>query len=175
MHDPALEPFDTDELRLVAGVVAVVPGAGVEEAGGQRDRCAVVDGVHGPASVHSGPLRAGHLVPEADPLVDARVRGGVADIPQDRRPVRDRLRLRPRAEPVPEGVHVRVRPHAGVAEQVPRAADRVARFEDRVAAVGERGLDVVCRTDSGQAGADDEDIDVFGHDRRRRISRPSTA
>ena len=50
----------------------------------------------------------------------------------------------------------------GIAEQVPGAADRVARLEDRVALARALGLQVVGGADPGEAGADDQDVEVLG-------------
>jgi hypothetical protein len=55
------------------------------------------------------------------------------DVVADRGAVGDRLAFGPGLERVAERVHVGVRAHARIAEQVPGAADRRARFQDRVA------------------------------------------
>ena len=81
--------------------------------------------------------------------------------------VGDRLVGRPRPEPVAERVHVGVRADARVAEQVPGPAEVVARLEDRVAPPGLRVLQVPGGADAGEAGADDQDVDVL---RRRRLA-----
>ena len=57
-------------------------------------------------------------------------------------------------------MHVRVGADAGVAEEVPRAADRAAGLEDLVAGPGAVGLEVMAGTDAGQAGPDDEHVEV---------------
>ncbi len=55
---------------------------------------------------------------------------------RDRGAVGDRLGLGPRLEVVAQGVHVAVGTDARIAEQVPGAADRLARFEDGVGLLG---------------------------------------
>ena len=49
----------------------------------------------------------------------------------------------------------------GIAEEVPGAADRLARLEDRVALAGAALLQVVGGADAGEAGADDQHVDMF--------------
>ena len=111
---------------------------------------------------HSRPHDA---MAEADVSVDAALARRVAHVVQDRGPVRDRLGVRPRAERVAEGEHVGVRTDAGVAEEVPGPADGVARLEDRVRLARQLVLEVVRRADPGQAGTDDQDIEmVAGHE-----------
>src|SRR3979411_834133 len=97
-------------------------------------------------------------VVEPDVLVDACLRGGSLDVPQDRVAVGDRLLAVPRSERVAQCEHVGVGPDAWVTEEIPRAADRITPFEDRVRRPRTLRLDVVAGTDAGQAGADDEDI-----------------
>src|SRR6266496_4004430 len=84
-----------------------------------------------------------------------------------------------RSEPGAEGEHVRVRPHARVAEQVPGAADGVAGLQDGVGLARERGLEVMRSADPGQPRPDDQDVDVLAHRRaacraRSRFSSPAT-
>src|SRR5205085_10364023 len=115
----------------------------------------------GPLRVVGAPRRAHDLVVEADLLVDPEVAGGLADVVEDRRPVRDRLRLLPRTEGVAERVHVGVGADAGVAEQVPGAADRLARLEDRERLARTAHRQVTACTHTGQTRADDQYVDVF--------------
>ena len=107
------------------------------------------------------PLRGRGAVLEADVPVDAVLgRGLLARSCRIDGPSAIALR-RPRPERVAEREHVRVRADAGVAEQVPGAADGVARLEDRVGLARGTRLDVVGGADARQAGADDEDVEVF--------------
>src|SRR4029079_5773198 len=114
-----------------------------------------------PAGVGRRPLRAHDLVAVADARVDPRLRGGLAHAGEDRGAVGERLGARPRLEAVAERLHVGVRAHAGVAEQVPGAAAGLARLEDRVALAGAAVLQVPGRPDPREAGADDHDIQVL--------------
>ena len=100
----------------------------------------------------------------ADVLVDAVLPRGLAHVGQDRRAVGDGLLVGPRTEPVAEREHVGVRPDAGVAEQVPGAADRrraprAARYD----VPGSRSSRWQAAPIAGQPGADDQDVDVLTH------------
>src|SRR5690606_954098 len=119
-------------------------------------------GGDGPAGVGGGPLGAGDAVVEADVAVDARLGGGVDDVPADRLAVGDGLGAGPGAERVAQGVHVGVGPDAGVAEQVPRAADGAPGLEDGVGGPRAAVLQVVGGADAGEPGPDDQDVEVLG-------------
>ena len=82
------------------------------------------------------------------------------EILEDLLAVGDRVVARPRLERVRERMQVGVRANAGIPEQVPRAADGVPRLDDRERLVRQLRLEVVGRADPGNAGADDEDLDV---------------
>src|SRR5882724_1940520 len=99
---------------------------------------------------------------EADLLVDAVVGGSLADVIQNSRPVGDRLRLGPWLERIAQREHVAVGADAGIAEQIPGAADAIAALEDRVALARAFRLQVIARADAGQPGADDQHIDMIG-------------
>jgi hypothetical protein len=97
---------------------------------------------------------------EPDGPVDAVFLGRLAQVAEDLVRPGDRVLVTPRPELVAERVQVRVRPDAGVAEQVPRAADRPARLEDRVLLPRVLALQVVRGAEAGDPGADDEDVEV---------------
>ena len=98
---------------------------------------------------------------EADFLVDAVLGRGLADVVQDPRPVGDRLRLGPRLERIAQREHVAVGADAGIAEQIPGAADAVAALEDDETLAGALLLQVIARADAGQPGADDQHVEMF--------------
>jgi hypothetical protein len=100
-------------------------------------------------------------VAEADAALDAVVAGRLAHVLEDRRTVGDRLGLLPRAKGIAEGVHVRVRADARVFEEVPRAADALARLEDRVGLLRAFRLQVTAGADARKAGTDDQHVNVF--------------
>ena len=98
----------------------------------------------------------------ADVTFDIVFGGGFADITADVRAVGNRLGLLPRFEFVAQRVHVAVRADAGIAEQVPGAANGVAALDDGEAALGAVFLQVDRRADARQARPDDQHVDVVG-------------
>ncbi len=118
-------------------------------------------GFHAPARVRRRPRRALDPMMIADVLVDAVLGGGLADVIQDPRPVRDRLGLWPRLERIAQREHVGVGTDAGIAKQIPGAADAIAALEDDVALAGAFLLQMKARADAGEAGADDENVEMF--------------
>src|SRR5439155_1964714 len=83
-----------------------------------------------PLRILCRPFGAHDAMVEAGLTVDAVLARGLAHVAEDRRSVRDGLRIRPRAKPEAQGVHVRVGSDAGIAEQVPGTADSAPRLED---------------------------------------------
>ncbi len=127
-------------------------------------RCAVIR----QPRLGAGPRGGDDPVVETDVAVDAGLGRGVLDVLEDGVPVGNRLLAVPGPEGVPEGVHVRVRADAGVAEEVPGAADGVAGLEDGVGGPRALGLEVVGGTDPREPGSDDQDVEVFGQGVERR-------
>ena len=163
VNDRPRESLGSGEVRRIALVVAVVAGAHEQEAAGEPHGLPRVRslGFHRPARVGRRPLGVHHPVVEADPAVDAPIARRVTDVLEDRRPVGDGLGVLPRPKRIPQGVHVGVRADPRVAEQVPGAADGLARLQDRVALPRAVGLEVMAGADPGQAGAHDQHFDVL--------------
>ena len=158
----ALEDVRAGEIGGVALVVVVIATAQEQEVAGQGAGRAVGPGdLDGPGGVLCRPAGADDLAVELDVLVDPVVAGGVAHITQDRGAVGDGLGLGPRLEDVAQGIHVGVRPDAGVAEQIPGAADGRAPFQDRIGATRTVGLQVNGGADSRKARAHDQDVEMF--------------
>ncbi len=168
MNHRALEALAAGEGRAVALVVAVVAGASVQEAAAQPRPLAAVGvfDLHRPASLGARPLGAHGALPEANARLDPVLAGRRADVLEDRRAADQRGVLLPRAERVGEREHVRVRAHAGVAEEIPRAAERVARLDDREGPPGKAPAQVTGRADPREARSHDQDVHVLG----RRVS-----
>ena len=151
------------ELGPVALVVAVVAGVAPQEAAGHLLVLAGVGAldVDGPPGLAGRP-RGGHDPSvEADLVLDPVGAGRRSDVLQDRRAVGDGLVAHPWLERVAEGEHVGVRPDAGVAEEVPRAADGAAGLEDGVGGAGTLRLEVAGAPDAGQPGPQDQYVHVF--------------
>jgi len=176
MDDRPREALGPGERGGVATVIAVVAGAHQQERAGQRQRLAGRGALHGhhPATLLGAPARAGDAMTVADAPGHAVPGRRLADVAQDRRAVGQRARVLPRRERIAERVHVGVRADPRIAEQVPRAADLVARLEDRVAAVGTVAHEMAGGADARQAGADDQHVAVFG-DRGTHAYRGSLA
>src|SRR5438477_6592377 len=94
-------------------------------------------------------------------LVDAVLGRGLAHVIEDARAVGDRLRLGPRLERIAEREHVAVGADAGIAEEIPGAADRITALEDDEALAQTFRLQMIARSDAGEAGADDEDVEML--------------
>ena len=160
MHHAATEVLLARKRWPVSLRVAVVAGADVKEMRAQADPAAIGGalGLDRPAGGAAIPGRADHLVPVADVLCDARLVGGLANVREDRRAIGNCLGASPGLEAVPQGVHVRVGADARVAEQIPGTAHGLPGFQDGVALAGAAVLQLSGGADTGQAGADDQNI-----------------
>src|SRR3546814_14071162 len=87
-------------------------------------------------------------------LADAAFVDDVIAIVEDGGPIGDRLIMLPRFEDETERVHVAVRPDAGIAEQIPGAAQIGAAFGAREAAVGALCLQMASHAAARNAGSD---------------------
>ena len=99
---------------------------------------------------------------EANVFLDASFVRRVLHILENRRPVRDGLRLLPRAKRVAERVHVGVGADAGIATQIPCSADVGAALKNRLALVRTARLQAMRRADAGEDRPDDQNVNVFG-------------
>src|SRR3546814_8192948 len=91
---------------------------------------------HLPARLGAAPVVTDHLAAQANTLADAAFVDDAVQIVEDRGAVGDRLFMLPRLEDEAQRVHVAVRADAGIAEQVPGAAQIGAALDERKAAVG---------------------------------------
>ena len=69
----------------------------------------------------------------------------------------------PRLEPETEGEHIGVGADTRVLEQVPGAAEVLPALQDHIALVRAAVLQMPGRTDAGDTGSHDDDVDKFGH------------
>ena len=160
MHDATGEVVDAIERGREPRGIIIIAAAHVQEAAGQRCGRTFRAGldVERPPRIGGRPGRGEHADAEADVPIDPERGGGVGDIVADRLAPCDRLLARPGSEREAERVHVRVRSDPGIAEQVPGAADRVARLEDRIGLSRALRLHPVGRIDTRQPGTDDQDV-----------------
>src|SRR6185295_16012959 len=107
------------------------------------------------------PRRFLHAMPVADMPVDAVLARRFLYVLEDRRAVGECFYVEPRLEAIAERMHVAVGAHAGIAKQVPRAADRVARFEQHERLCRALLAQVHRGADAGEASADDDDVEMF--------------
>src|SRR5687767_5335275 len=96
----------------------------------------------------------------ADLIIEIELFRRLANILKYRRPVRYRLRIPPRPKPVPQRVHIRIRPHAGIPKQVPRPAHRLAPLKDHKRLPRAAHPQMCTRPDTGQACTNDENVEV---------------
>src|SRR4029079_10218907 len=97
---------------------------------------------------------------EADLAVDAVLARGRANVVEDRLAIRDCLCFRPRPEGIAEREHVGIGAHARVAKQIPRSTDTIARLENSKVPSRTFFLEMACRTDARETGANNQDVDV---------------
>jgi hypothetical protein len=144
-------------------VVAIVAAAQIEEIASERNRLArgFAFRIDGRSRVGGRPCGAGHAMLESNLAMDSVLARCVANVAEYRETIGKGSRIGPRPESVAERVHIGVRPYARIAKQVPCAADRVARLEDRVAPGGATVLQVVFSADSGVTRANHEHIEMF--------------
>ncbi len=155
------EPVHARELGQVALVVAVVAGAGDDPPASEVDDVAGGEplDVERPARLGRRPLDPPHPVPEPHVAAQVLLVDRVVEVVEDRVTVGDGVVFGPRLPRVRVRLHVGVGAHARIAEQVPRAADRVARLEHRERQRRELGLQVVGGADAGHSGTDDDHVE----------------
>ena len=163
VDDGAGKIRNTGKVGSVAAVVPVIAGAQLEEAAGQLPFALGCRDRDGPARIVARPARRGDPLAEADMPIDPGFGGGILQVRQDRRAIRDRLLAGPRPEPIAEREHVGVGADAGIAEQVPGPAQPLAPLQDRKAAAGRQPLEMVRRADARQPGTDDDDVEMLHH------------
>ena len=163
-----LKRFLVREFRPIALLVVVVALAHEEEVGRQRGFALGGVGAHGPAGVRRRPRGIRHPVVVANVTLDVVLRHDFVEVGHDLRCRRDRLSM-PWLEVVAVGVEVAVGTDTGEAEQVPGTALGVATLEDHESLVRACVLEVAGCPESGDAGADDDEVVVVRL--RHRVAR----
>ena len=149
--------------RRVALGMAVVALAHPQEVGGEADRlarcrCRWRRWSRGSSALDQA--RGVDPVPVADVRAEVVLVDHLAHVFQDLRGRRDR-RAGPGLEAVAEGVEVAVRADARIAVRDPGAAEALLRFEHDEAGAGALVGEVIGAADAGDAGADDQHVEVF--------------
>ena len=166
MHHGAVEVLDAREVRGVALVVVVVAVTRRTRTGRGRSLVSRPCSTgHRPGVGGRIPVGGAHVAVEPDVAVDAVLARGVGQVLADMSPSATPSRPGPRLAREAQREDAAVRAHAGVAEQVPGAADALAAFQDDVADAGVAFGDAVGRAETGDTRADDHDVDST----RRRI------
>ena len=161
VDDTTLEALAALELGQMAPLVIVIAGAGEQEVRGEALGRTFVLSFDAPNLALGIPRRARNLVLEADMAIDPVLTRGFVHVLPDGGPVGDSLVPGPRFEIVAEREHVAVGADAGIAEQIPRAANNGAVLQDDVALVGAMLAQVHAGADARQARADDENVEMF--------------
>lgn len=171
----ALEIVDAGDGGLQRSVVVVVTGAEDDEARGVGLLVAIVVHVERPDVVATRPVGGPESVAEEDVGVDAVLLGGILHVLGDGGALGNGVVLVPRVPGKTKGEEIRVRPDAGIAEQIPGTSNGVAGLEDGIGVAGQFTLDSISGIDTGDTTADDDDVEgtlrldgrVAVHDDRR--------
>src|SRR5690554_3782504 len=161
VDERALEVLPPGIFGRIALVVIVVAGAGVEELSAVSLLFArlLVEHLDGPARFLGRKTRGYDLATKTDLGEDAVLARRLFDVLANRMPIRDRFLSRPRFEGVAERVHIGIRADAGIAEEIPRSADPLARLKDHEGASRAIFREMIRGADAGEPGADDQDIE----------------
>src|SRR6187431_600828 len=165
MHQAAFEALHAKPLGRVALGVAVVALAHPQEARGELHPFRLPVGTHAddlelPTAGFGGPSVGLNRVPVANVLSQRILDNHVLHISQDLGAGGDRW-AHPWLESVAEGEQVAVRTDAGEAMRTPRATETVLRLQHDERLGRTLMLQVPGRSDAGDAGADDDNIEVF--------------
>ncbi|SIM14672.1 Uncharacterised protein [Mycobacteroides abscessus subsp. abscessus] len=158
------EILDALELGREALVVAVVTRAAQQELSGEFDRLTRMLDLQRPQPTLGGPLGADDLVAESDLFRHTELTRSLGHVLPDGGAVGDALGARPGPEVVAEREHVRIRAHTRVAEQIPGAADALARLQHHELLARQLTGDTARHADTRDPGAHDDNVDMFGHD-----------
>ena len=162
VHDHTLEVLLALKVRRVSGRVVVVAGRTEQPVAGDVPLLAVALQRHRPLRGATAEVSLEHFVAEVDSPTEIVVVDDLLEIRQNLVRVGDGVIGSPRLELIAECVQIGVGPDTRVAEQVPGAADGVTAVGDGEGPTRLCGGQIVRQTDPGDAGTDDEDIDVPG-------------
>ena len=163
VHDAALVLVHARPFGRVALRMPVVALAHPKERGGEAHAFAGVAarGLDGPALVLARPAGRGDLVLVADVAGELVLVDDLAHVAQDLGGGGDRL-AGPGLEAVSEGVQVAVGPDARILVSGPGAAEALLAFEHDEARARALLGQVIRAADTGNAGTDDQDVEMLG-------------
>ena len=167
------EAVAASELGQIGLFIVVIARTHVEPIGGEclgRSGVASFD-LDGPGRGRAVEVGPANPAVEADMAAQVVLVGDPVDVVEDRRPVGDCLGLGPRLERITKRVHVAVGPDPGVAEQIPRPANRGPAFEDCKAFARSETGQMPSGPDARNSRSDDQHVEVGGRfgGRSRRL------
>ena len=163
MHDFAPKGAQARQIGAIGAVIAKISGADRDMAASDVYAPLWRVGLQGPQAVARIPRGGEHAGAKADRLVDAKILGGAANIGEDRGAVGDGVAAGPGLKTIAEREHVGIGAQSGIAEQIPCAAQRVSRLQDREARPRGLALQRAGGADPREPGADDDDVQRFAH------------
>ncbi|MEY9462289.1 hypothetical protein ABH973_002702 [Bradyrhizobium ottawaense] len=162
MDDAAFEAIGALPFRRVAFRMAVIALAHPEEVRGES-LCFTGIGrnrLDGPEILLARPAGGIDLMLVADVPCDIVVVDHLVHVGEDFFGGRDR-RAYPGLEAIAERMEIAVRADAGITMRAPGAAERRLRLQDDIARARKLLLDVIGAADAGDAGADDQHVEMF--------------
>src|SRR5579883_2124815 len=163
MDDAAAELLHAGPFRRVAFGMPIIAMAHPEEVRGEGDALTAVDLLcfNGPETGLAGPLRRQDTMPVANVFRETVLPDHLAHIRENFRCSRDR-RPDPGLEAVAEGMQIGIGADTGIFVREPGAAKALLRFQDHKARIRQLPGQVIGAADAGDAGADDQHIEMFG-------------
>lgn len=176
VNDLALEIVATRKNRRVPFVISIITGAGIKKIARVSFGLVVRTNQHidRPSRVIGRPRCRLHALMKPNFTVDTEFTRRVLHVRQYRRTVGNRFLLAPGPKRISEREHVRIRPNAGISEQIPRSAKRPPPFQNDVALLRQLGLQVITSRNARQAGAHDQYVEMLDARSIDYIRHPSS-
>ena len=163
MNELSIEGLFALKVGTETFVVAVVPRVSPQEVTAKRATFAArgILQLNGPLRGHAVPVGRDDFGVVLNLLGYTEALCSVADIAKDRVAIGNRLTVQPRGKFVPQGVHVAVTAHIGVAKQIPRSPAHGASFNNGNTARWRLHLQVAGRANARKPRTNYKDIDVL--------------
>ena len=160
MDDDTLEFLPALEMRRVPAGVVVVARCREQDVAGDVPLLAIALQGHRPLRRAVGEVGAQHLVAQIHAPGQIIVCDDLVQVIKDLVRIGDGIVGSPGLELIAEGVQVGIRPDARIAEQVPGAANGGTAVDDGKTSARLLGHQVMAQPDPGDAGTDDQHIDM---------------